>query len=212
LNIFKLFTNLQVFHSRKSNPRWKTHLFCQIFFDQVNSLIVITKNKKSLSSGDNSYQNNGQTIDLVKKCLSQNRSVFHRSFYLCEETNCMFVNNREIFEKLRGVNSVYSANKPNVVYPIFLSCLRTYSLFLYIFTVIILKKILGNFSSICPAFELRDITKKSYFFRISTNNRKVSQLCIENMILENHMRSFTHLPHIICHSYTWKPSQPSVIE
>ena len=46
------------------------------------------------------FQNNGQTINLMEKCLSQNRLVFHRSSDLYKETNCMFVNNREIFEKI----------------------------------------------------------------------------------------------------------------
>ena len=52
------------------------------------------------------FRNNSQTINLMKKYLSQNRFVFHRSSDLYKEINCMFVNYREILEKLRGVNSV----------------------------------------------------------------------------------------------------------
>ena len=51
-------------------------------------------------------QNNGQTINLIKKYLSQNRFVFHRSSDLYKKINSMFVKYREILKKLRGVNSV----------------------------------------------------------------------------------------------------------
>ena len=42
----------------------------------------------------------------MKKYLSQNRFVFHRSSDLYKKTNSIFVNYREILKKLRGVNSV----------------------------------------------------------------------------------------------------------
>ena len=54
------------------------------------------------------FRFNGQTINLMKKSLSENRFVFHRSSDLYKEINCMFVNYPEILEKLRGVNSVYT--------------------------------------------------------------------------------------------------------
>ena len=58
------------------------------------------------------FQNNGQTINLMKKYLSQNRFVFHRSSDLYKKINSMFVNYREILEKLHGVNSVLYTRIP----------------------------------------------------------------------------------------------------
>ena len=133
MDISQLFTNLQVFFSLTSfffmwietTMKDLSYLW-KISIDQVNSLAVILIRIVTWKLWFSSFGNNDQTINLIKKYLSQKRCVFHRSFDSRKK-------NLKVCEQLRYIQLPnFTEFTPQIFFQIFLGCLQTYSLFLYI--------------------------------------------------------------------------------
>ena len=83
----------------KSKLWWKTHLFCKRHFfirSIVWSLFWFEVSPENYAFLVLVITFKLQTINLIKKYLSQKRCVFHRSFDSREKNTCKFVNNWDI--------------------------------------------------------------------------------------------------------------------
>ena len=128
-NISRLFTNIQFVSLHKSKLRWKMHLFCKRNF--LIRSIVRPLFWYELSREKYDFQ----VLVITIKLSTWSKKIFHKkdvSFIvvLIHVKKLKFVNNWDISTDICGY--IQLPNFTEFTPQIFLGCLQTYSLFLYI--------------------------------------------------------------------------------